>query len=161
MAQLVKNLPANTGDAGGVGSIPGSGRSPRVGNGNPLQYSCQGNPMDRGTWWATTHGISKNQTQLSMHHIHAHTHCTYRWEVSVLAAQPGCSVHGILQARILECVACPFSRGSSWFRDRAQVSCIAGRFFTIWATYKFHLKKNWTHFCIFNELYWRPGKISK
>ena len=47
---------------------------------------------------------------------------------------PGSSVHGILQARILEWVAMPFSRGPSWPRDRTQVSCIAGRFFTIWAT---------------------------
>ena len=46
---VVKNLPANAGD---MGSIPGSGRSPEEGNGNPLQYSCQGNPMDRGVWWA-------------------------------------------------------------------------------------------------------------
>ena len=46
----VKNLPANAGD---VGSIPGSGRSPGGGHGDPLQYSCQGNSMDRGAWWAT------------------------------------------------------------------------------------------------------------
>ena len=46
---MVKNLPANTGDAG---SIPGSGRSPGGGNGNPLQYSCQDNPVDLGDWWA-------------------------------------------------------------------------------------------------------------
>ena len=49
---------------------------------------------------------------------------------------PGSSVHGILQARILEWIANPFSRGSSWLRDHTQVSCIAGRFFTIWATGK-------------------------
>ena len=48
---VVKNLPANTGDARDMGSIPGSGRSPGVGNGNPLQYSCLVNPMDRGAWW--------------------------------------------------------------------------------------------------------------
>ena len=47
---MVKNLPANLGD---VSSIPGSGRSPEEGSGNPLQYSCLGNPMDRGAWWAT------------------------------------------------------------------------------------------------------------
>ena len=44
--------------------IPGSGRSPGEGNGNLLQYSCLGNPMDRGTWWATVHGIAKSQTRL-------------------------------------------------------------------------------------------------
>ena len=53
---MVKNLPANAGD---WGSIPGSGRSPAEGNGNPLQYSCLGNPMEKGTLWATVHGVAK------------------------------------------------------------------------------------------------------
>ena len=53
---VVKTLPANAGD---VGSIPGLGRSPGGGNGNPLQYSCLGNPMDRGGWWATVHWVTK------------------------------------------------------------------------------------------------------
>ena len=52
-------------NAGGPSSIPGSGRSPREGNGNPLQYSCLENSMDRGTWWATAHGVTKSRTQLS------------------------------------------------------------------------------------------------
>ena len=46
-------------NVGDLGSIPGSGRSPGEGNGNPLQYSCLENPMDRGTWWATVHGVAK------------------------------------------------------------------------------------------------------
>ena len=53
---MVKNLPDNAGD---TGSIPGSGRSPGEQSGNPLQYSCLGNPMDRGAWWATVHGVEK------------------------------------------------------------------------------------------------------
>jgi len=53
---MVKNLPANAGD---TGSIPGLGRYPGEGNGNPLQYSCLGNPIDRGAWQATIHGITK------------------------------------------------------------------------------------------------------
>ena len=53
---VVKNLPANVGD---VSLIPGSGKSPGGGNGNPLQYSCLGNHMDRGAWWATVHGVAK------------------------------------------------------------------------------------------------------
>ena len=57
MAQLVKNPPASAGDAG---SIPGSGSSPEVGNGNPLQYSCLGNPKDGGAWQATVHRITEN-----------------------------------------------------------------------------------------------------
>ena len=47
-------------NAGDLGSIPGSGRSPGEGNGNPLQYSCLENPMDRGAWWATVHGVTKS-----------------------------------------------------------------------------------------------------
>ena len=50
-----------------MGSIPGSGRSPGGGSGNPLQYSCLENPMDRGPWWATVHGVAKSWTQLSVH----------------------------------------------------------------------------------------------
>ena len=52
---MVKNPPASAADAG---LIPGSGRSPGEGNGNTLQYSCLGDPMDRGAWWATVHGIA-------------------------------------------------------------------------------------------------------
>ena len=55
---MVKTLPANAGDTGDVGSIPGSGRYPGIGNGNPLQYSCLGNPMDRQAWWATVQGVA-------------------------------------------------------------------------------------------------------
>ena len=63
-------------------------------------------------------------------HIYIYTY-TYMWHTHSL---PGSSVHGILQARILEWVEIPFSRGSSWLMDGTGVSCIAGRFFTIWAT---------------------------
>ena len=52
-------------NAGALGSIPGSGRSPGEGNGNPLQYSCLENPMDGGAWWATVHGVAKSLTRLS------------------------------------------------------------------------------------------------
>ena len=62
---VVKNLPANAGDIGDAGSIPGLGRSLGGGNGNSLQYSCLGNPMDREAWWATVHGVADSQTQLS------------------------------------------------------------------------------------------------
>ena len=56
---------ASARNAGDTGSIPGSGRSAREGNGNPLQYSCLENSMDRGTWWATVHGVAKSRTRLS------------------------------------------------------------------------------------------------
>ena len=59
---VVKNPPANIGD---VRLMPESGRSPGEGNGNPLQYSCLGNPMDKGAWWATVHRVTKRQRGLS------------------------------------------------------------------------------------------------
>ena len=101
---MVKNLPANAGDtssipgsrrcpeegnrlphssvskesacnAGDLGLIPQLGRPPGEGNGNPLQYSCLENPMDRGAWRATVHGVTKSWTRLSVHtHTHTHTH---------------------------------------------------------------------------------------
>ena len=58
----MKNAPASAGD---LGSISDLGRSPKEGNGNPLQYSCLGNPMDREAWWASVLGVTESQTQLS------------------------------------------------------------------------------------------------
>ena len=58
MVLVVKNPPANTGDGRDAGEIPGLGRSPRVENGNPLQYSCLGNPLDRGAWQVTVHEVA-------------------------------------------------------------------------------------------------------
>ena len=62
---VVKNPPAKAGDTRDVGLIPGSGRYPGVGNGKPLQCSCLANPMDRGAWRATVHGVAQSWTQLS------------------------------------------------------------------------------------------------
>ena len=70
---MVKNPPVNAEDAGDSGSISGLGRFPGGRNGNPLQHSCLDNPMDRGAWWATVHGVTKSQTRLSdckCPHIH-------------------------------------------------------------------------------------------
>ena len=64
MALAVKNLPANAGGIRDMGTVPGSGRFPGEGHGNPLQYSCVENPLARGAWWATVHGGRKNWTQL-------------------------------------------------------------------------------------------------
>jgi len=69
---VVNNLSANSGDEGDVGSIPGLGRSPEVGNGNPLQHSCLGNPMDRGAWRTIVHGVAKSWTRLNTHMLHVH-----------------------------------------------------------------------------------------
>ena len=57
--RMVKNLPANAAVSGDTSSMAGSGRSPRGRNGNPLQYAYLGNPTDRGAWWATVHGVTK------------------------------------------------------------------------------------------------------
>ena len=71
LSRLVIGFPGGSEDkasacnAGDLGSIPGLGRSPGEANGNPLQYSCLENPMDRGAWWATVHGVSKSRTRLS------------------------------------------------------------------------------------------------
>ena len=62
---VVKNPPPNAIDTGDAGLIPELGRSPAKGNGNPLQYSCLENPMDRGTWQAVVHGVTKSWTLLS------------------------------------------------------------------------------------------------
>ena len=59
---MVKNMPASAGDTRDMGSIPGSGKSPGEGNGNPLQYSCLENPMDGGVWWAIVHEVRASQT---------------------------------------------------------------------------------------------------
>ena len=65
MVLVVKNLPTNAGNTRVVGLIPGLGRCPGEGNGNPLQFSCLENPMDGGASWATVHGVTKSRTQLS------------------------------------------------------------------------------------------------
>ena len=112
-------------NAGDPSSIPGSGRPPGEGNGNPLHYSCLENPTDRGAWQATVHGV------LSLGY----------WILNV-------SSTGVRPDFVSWYLLCPwyspgkntgvgshsFSRGSSPPRDQTQVSCIAGRFFIIWAT---------------------------
>ena len=68
---MVKNLPANAGVAGDMGSIPGLGRSPGVGNGNPCHYSCLENSIDRGAWQTTEHAHTHTHTHIR---IYKHTH---------------------------------------------------------------------------------------
>ena len=70
MVLVVKNPPANTGDLRDAGSIPGSERSPREGNGNPLQYSCLENSMDSGAWQVIVHRVAKSQTRLKRLSMH-------------------------------------------------------------------------------------------
>ena len=65
---MVKNMPANARDLRDMGPIPGSGRSPGGGHGNPLQYSCLGDPMDSGAWQATVHGVAESDTAETTKH---------------------------------------------------------------------------------------------
>ena len=68
-------------NAGNLGSIPGLGRSPGEGNGNPLQYSCLENPMDRGAWWATVHGVTQSWTRLNAQHTTLF--CSTVWSILI------------------------------------------------------------------------------
>ena len=70
VALVVKSLSANAGDVREAGSVPGSGRSPGGRHSNPLQYSCLENPMDRGAWQATVHGITQSWTRLKQFSTH-------------------------------------------------------------------------------------------
>ena len=72
VALVIKNLPADAGNVRDVGSVPGLGRSPGGAHGNPLQYSCLENPMGRGAFLATVHGVTKSQTQLKWFSTHTH-----------------------------------------------------------------------------------------
>ena len=74
MTLEIKDGPANAGAIGDKGSIPGLGRSPGGGNGNPLQYSYLENPMDRGACWATVHRVTMSQTRLKRLSMHTHMH---------------------------------------------------------------------------------------
>ena len=152
----MKNLPANAGDIRDSGSIPGLGRSPGGGHSSPLQYSCLGNPMDRGAWRAAVHRVTKRWTQLkrlsssssyrTRHQgdpggmeetLSSSTKCVPTCHLLCCAktlqscptlsdpmghSPPGSSVHGFLQARVVEGAAVPSSRGSSQPRDQTLVS---------------------------------------
>ena len=142
-------------------------------HGKPFQYSCLENSMDRGAWQATVHGFANSRTRLRYWaHRHTHNTFSPTKFLKILMfpvfshpnvcsvmcslpthfwffcdpmdhSPPSYSVHGILQAKILEWVAIPFSRVSSQSRNQAWVSHLPGRFFTIWATFfKWHSKSD-------------------
>ena len=146
-----KESACNSGDPG---SIPGSGRSAGEGIGYPFQYSwaslvaqlVKHLPAMQETWVQSlsqedplekrkaTHRVTKSRTQLNDFHFHFFSSLGVTLCDPVDCSSPGSSVHGSLQARILEWVAIFFSRGSSWPWDWTWVSCTAGRLFTDWAT---------------------------
>ena len=86
MALVVKNPPANAGDVRDAGLIPGSGRSPAGGHGNPLQYSCLENSMDRGDRWVRVHGVGKSRTQMKRLNTTQHMYICIDCNVSILAS---------------------------------------------------------------------------
>ena len=95
---VVKNLPANAGD---VSSIPGLGRSAGVGNADPLQYSCLGNPTDRGAWQVTVHGTTNSWTQ----HTHTHTlHVDLQWRYSLNLASLFSSHSYLFSTQYQQCI---------------------------------------------------------
>ena len=108
---VVKNLHANAGDIREAGSIPGSGRSLGVGNGNPFQYSCQGNPMDWGALWATVHGVASScasTVQLRMcararAHARVHTHTHTQTQKISMQAKSTPYGHGYLSKKAESC----------------------------------------------------------
>ena len=132
-------MPANTGDIRDAGSIPGLRRSLGEAHSNLLQYSCLENPMEREASQATVHRVKRVRYNWSKW---APRYAKWKWSLSVVSdslrpvdcSPPSSSVHGILQARILEWVAISFSRGSSQPRDQTQVSHIEGRCYNLWAT---------------------------
>ena len=122
VALVVKNQAANAGDTRDMGSIPGSGRSPGVGNDYPLQPGLE-NPMGRGAWQATVHGVQWVGYSCATEDMRHFTNFRCASACSVVqsclplcdpmdCSQPGFSVHGIFQAKILEWIAIS-SRGSS------------------------------------------------
>ena len=103
VALVTKLPPANAGDIWDAVLIPGLGRSPGRGHGNPLQYSCLENPMDRGAWWATVHRVAKNQTWLKWLNAHAHTNFI---TISYIALTIGTILN------LLQTIICSFTH---WF----------------------------------------------
>ena len=108
--------PANTGD---TGSIPGSGRSPGDGNGNPLRYTCLENPMERGAWWATVHGVTETDT-MEPAHACAHT-CLWKTRKKLVETK----AKSCLKSVVVFCCPPPGacmvpSRDKKWGRRRGQ-----------------------------------------
>ena len=110
MASLVVQCKKSACGAGDLGWIPGWGKSLEEMNGYPLQYSCLGNPMDRGVWWVTVHGFARVRHTATARSLQS---CPTLCD-PIDGSPPGSPVPGILQARTLEWVAISFSNAGKW-----------------------------------------------
>ena len=115
---VVKNPPANAGAEGDLGLIPGCGRSPGGGNGNPLQYSCLENPMGRGAWWATVHGVAESWTRLIRHTHLTNPAVQHRKALLFLLKVP----HAIL-SRFCHSLSRPYRHLGSVWHPRTESLC--------------------------------------
>ena len=122
VALVVKNLSANAGDLRDVGLILGSGRCPGGGHGNPLQYSCLENPMDRGAWLAMVLGFIKSQTWLKQLSTHVHGFLSYRIVLFCSSkdnTEPSCPSRSILHPPF----PCHVSQRLVFLHDLSRISC--------------------------------------
>ena len=118
-----KKSACNAGAAGDVNSIPGLERCPGGGHGNPLQYSCLENPMDRGAWWATVHGVTKSQTRLQR--LCTHTFgLDALWGVPVSLCTSPSPLHGTLKPRKVSMKQSPcwYGNNDNRLRDQERIS---------------------------------------
>ena len=141
-------LPVNAGITRDAGLIPGLGRSPGEGYGNPLQYSCLGNHVDRGNWPATVHNVTKSWTRLKQLSMHAMRNMMPIWVMSLFnislfvylfwaVSGVSCSMqtpHHIVQAWLLKWDGQFMWDLSSPARDQTHVPCIGRRIFSHWTT---------------------------
>ena len=167
MAQIVKNPPANAGD---LGSIPGSGRSPGEGNGYSLWYSCLKNSVDRGAWWATVQGVEKSQPRLSDFHTLGRILCLCSWRVNwgssaragkqcclLAVVQPGPSLRGWLPLHISHATSCSgyLTVGLLGVQGKHLDKTIRKWVIFLWSSFRSH-----TASLLLNCLYWGSGKGS-
>ena len=121
-----KNLPANARDTGDSCSIPGSGRSPGGGSGNPLQYSCLESATDRGACWVTVHGVTKSWTWLS-HHVHLHAYGFVGTEMKQYVFSEMCQIQKSVSEKHVQCVTFDFEHfynSNNWiFRLKILEGC--------------------------------------
>ena len=129
---VVKNPPSNARD---TGSISWSGRSPGVGNGDPLQNSYLENPMDRGAWWATVHGVTKSRTRLSMHtHMQGKIRKCFLCNIGLLMRKVELFLWGIVTSLLgFKCKKPPLTHGSCKNRGHPDfMPCVACHLLLLW-----------------------------